>query len=502
MSWYGQKNYNDMMGGGNGGKPAAYHISQTGCFVTAFCNLLERYGKDIDPPSLNRLFTQRGIYIDVDDGVKDDLGWSSITAYDGQVHVIRTGGAGWPTSANAIVKFAYKSPKSGAATTHFCLVADPIQHTIVDSWDGIVRTPGYYGQPVAWAEYENVVPEPVIVPSPPPAAQVPASTATNGAIITLAKGDTITALALRYGVSAQEVLDHNGLSWAQARELPVGYQIRLPLAKAPTPATSGYKIELLPQPKIFHVTKAGGAQKWGFGNVKTWSDFVPNGTTPEHTNISIMAVATVIIGKESAAYYMDSVNVGDYATTGRVASTVGYNWADVTEGAYEAPPAPAEMPAPAAPPEPTPPQVDVPPVQPGPETQSPNSYKATYSPFPKPMLYLVRNAPNGVLSCPEFDGRRPDHNLKDNTPVSISGTFTKGQKLYGRPTGAKKAGYWFGVDMDYLVSQEEVFNTTVTTAEKKVMGYPMKFSERLFDAWSQAAALFTKLEAMLAKNKK
>ena len=138
MSFYGQKNYYDKMGGGNGGKPAFYTIAQTGCFVTSFCNLLQRFGKDIDPPSFNRLYTQRGLYIDVDDGVKDDLGWSSITAYDGQVRSAKVG-VGWPADNNAIVKFAYTSPKTGHPTTHFCLVADHQAKTIVDSWDEIGR---------------------------------------------------------------------------------------------------------------------------------------------------------------------------------------------------------------------------------------------------------------------------------------------------------------------------------------------------------------------------
>jgi hypothetical protein len=510
MGFFGQKNYSDMMGGGNGGKPAIYRISQTGCFLVAYCNLLQRYGKDIDPPSLNRLFTQRGVWIDVDDGCKDDLGWSSIAAYDGQIHVTATGGPGWPSSPNSIVKFAYTGRTTGQPTTHFCLVADPGQQTIIDSWDGTVRSPGYYGQPVAWATYENVAPEPVVIPAPSPA---PASTATSGQVVILQKNDTIVGIALRYKLNASDILAHNGLSWDDARNLPVGYQVRLPIENAPAPATSGYKVEMLPQPKIMHVSKSGGAEKWMFGNVKQWSDFKSNEHVAENTNVTVVAVANVIVGKDAAAYLMDGQAVDP---SGNVKFTIGFNHADLTDGEFVAPPAPTPPILPEAPkPEPTPvptpepipvdepapPQASTPPLAPAVEDpSSPNAWKATYKPFPKSTRFLVEppNKANSMM-VQEFDGRRPDHLLPKNGVVLVAGTFIKGQTLYARPAGAVKPGLWFGIPMDNLVSEADIFNYTIDLPTKKVMNYALSTKEKFVVLMAHTVAQLSKFTALFNK---
>jgi hypothetical protein len=157
---FAQINYSQKLGSG------PYSIADAGCFLTAFSNLLARFGESIDPPNLNNYFMQHHTFVDVDDGHKDDLGWGSISAYDGNVVVVGTGGAGWPPSNDAIVKFIYKSPRTGAIVTHFCLVADHAAGTIIDSWDGVTkRSP--YGTPVAWARYERHMPQPVTPPPPP-----------------------------------------------------------------------------------------------------------------------------------------------------------------------------------------------------------------------------------------------------------------------------------------------------------------------------------------------
>lgn len=152
---YAQRNYGQIQGIGG-----RYTIAQIGCFITAFCNLLERFGTPIDPPTLNNIFRDRGIYIDVDDGIRDDVGWSTITAYDGSVAVAQTG-AGAPPHSNAIVKFNYKSPNTGQFTTHFCLVADRNAGTIIDSWDGQVKSWNVYGGPIAYATYGKTNAQPV-----------------------------------------------------------------------------------------------------------------------------------------------------------------------------------------------------------------------------------------------------------------------------------------------------------------------------------------------------
>src|SRR5206468_12072731 len=99
----------------------------------------------------------------------------SVSAYDGQVSTVAIGGAGWPSSNDAIVKFIYKSPRTGAIVTHFGLVADHNAGKIVDSYDGVTKV-SPYGAPVAWAAYER---HSVQAVTPPPPQETPAFTIEN-----------------------------------------------------------------------------------------------------------------------------------------------------------------------------------------------------------------------------------------------------------------------------------------------------------------------------------
>ena len=164
---YAQTNYLQPIGIA----PTKYTIAATGCFLTAFANLLtDRFSKPIDPVGLNAVFRDRGIYIDVDDGVRDDLAWSSVTAFDGSVTVVQTG-SGAPTNDNSIVKFIYKSPRTGQTTTHFSIVASAARGTIIDSWDGKEKSWNVYGGPKAYATYANSNPQPIQpIAAPSPAA--------------------------------------------------------------------------------------------------------------------------------------------------------------------------------------------------------------------------------------------------------------------------------------------------------------------------------------------
>lgn len=146
---YAQTNYPQIQGI-NG----IFTIAEIGCFNTAFCNLENRFRRPIDPLSLNGIFRDRGIYVDVDDGIRDDLAWSSITQYDPDTVVTATG-RGAPPSNDAIVKFIYKSYRTGQDTTHFCLTLDAAAGTIIDSWDGQVKSWNVYGGPKEWATYAN-----------------------------------------------------------------------------------------------------------------------------------------------------------------------------------------------------------------------------------------------------------------------------------------------------------------------------------------------------------
>jgi hypothetical protein len=169
---YAQTNYLQIQGRNGGGAPPKYTIAQIGCFVTAFANLT-----GYDPIVLNAGFRDKMIYTDVDDGILDDLGWGSITAFDPNWEVENTGG-GWPQSNNAIVKFIYQSisnpwitvngKKVANIITHFSKVHDWQNKLIMDSWDGVVKKVGAYGEPVAFAAYRHRVPQPVQPVAPAP----------------------------------------------------------------------------------------------------------------------------------------------------------------------------------------------------------------------------------------------------------------------------------------------------------------------------------------------
>jgi hypothetical protein len=152
-----------------------YTIHDIGCFLTAFCNLMTiRYGQDVNPLTLNAFFVNSGRYIDIDDGVRDDLGWESIQYYNGNVKITRlvdrgmSQTAGLPGTTQAIVKFYYYSTRLQAFTTHFALYDG--DGWIIDSWDGVRKhiNSTIYGSPVAFAEY--TLNAPVSTPAPAPAA--------------------------------------------------------------------------------------------------------------------------------------------------------------------------------------------------------------------------------------------------------------------------------------------------------------------------------------------
>lgn len=159
---YAQINYPQRLGDG------VYTIADAGCFLTAFANLLERFGEPIDPPTLNNYFMQHGAYLPAPDegnNVRDNLAWGSVTSYDTKITTTALGGAGWPSGNYSIVKFIYISKRTGQTVPHFCMVADAMAHTIVDSWDGVTK-PSPYGEPVASATYERHAPQPNPAPAP------------------------------------------------------------------------------------------------------------------------------------------------------------------------------------------------------------------------------------------------------------------------------------------------------------------------------------------------
>lgn len=134
--------------------PTKYTIAQIGCFLTAFCNLLSDYGYSVSPLKLNSFFRDKRVYIDSDDGVKDDLYWGAVSKYAPELVVTDTGVGGLPPHNRSIVKLSSRNTFG----THFCKVYS-IKNghlSIVDSWDGKIKSSDGYGKVLAWATYKDM----------------------------------------------------------------------------------------------------------------------------------------------------------------------------------------------------------------------------------------------------------------------------------------------------------------------------------------------------------
>lgn len=153
---YAQENYTETLGSG----PHATTIAAAGCYVTAFANLLDEFGIQCDPETLNAFFIQHSDYIKESDGTYDLLSAGSITAYDPSIRVIGQG-TGAPATNHSIVKFIY-----GNDISHFCLVIDYIKGLIIDSWDGRVKSWEVYGGPKQWTAYTNAAAAPTTTAKP------------------------------------------------------------------------------------------------------------------------------------------------------------------------------------------------------------------------------------------------------------------------------------------------------------------------------------------------
>lgn len=369
---YGQINYQQRLGTG----PTVDTIADVGCFLTAFCNLLERFGEAIDPPTLNNFFIQHGTFL-ADGADHDNLGWGSVSAYDGNIIANQVGGAGWPQTNDAIVKFIYKSSRTGAQVTHFCLVSDWTQRVIIDSWDGQTKV-SPYGNPVAWATYEKHTPQ--VIASPPPAAD-PAFTIENIAAVTK---------QLRIDTSLWNL---NQRSWPAMANNPVankaaGFQFQTSQIAHhvlggtyympsdgdgnegyntvdcidPTPVPAPVAAPAAPKvydsnvvdgitfstvdgsPKPMYINKPEGAEKWSFQGVTTWRDFKSVQHFDYGTQVFIVGKAVHPVPPTGAVYLMIDPDFGNFRTTGTVINEYGFNQVDLSE---TKPPA-LPMPAPAA----------------------------------------------------------------------------------------------------------------------------------------------------------
>lgn len=410
---YAQTSYPQQLGAG------PYSIADAGCFLTAFCNLLNRFNLPIDPPTLNNYFKQHGTYIDVDDGKLDDLAWGSISSYDASVVPAAIGGAGWPSSNDAIVKFVYQSVKNPYVyingvkkpnmITHFCLVVNAATATILDSYDGLVkRSP--YGTPVASARYERHAAQPVVAYSPPPAvvaapAPAPAPAPSSG-----------------YAPGKKLFLPAEAGTWRVYRKSG--------------PWTTGHEIgKLWP-----------GNPQWRPG--LTFDVLGVIATNVYEINTETWGKVAIYAGPDTIAQWVDTPPAppAPQLTASKPAT-------DVVPVAPAPAPVPVKAPeaAPAPAPVPTPPpaKVDTEPVA----STAPVDWQATYQRFNQPAQYVSTRQ----QTVQDLSGKQPDMVLPKYDPgampeigvVRIYGTVMKdGQKYYRAKTNNDpNFDFWYCIPM-------------------------------------------------------
>lgn len=158
---YAQRNYLETQG--INGK---YGIYEIGCLLTAHSNLLKRAGVEVNPLQLNAFYVANNKYIDIDDGIRDDLDYNTVSSYNADV-VFLGRQLGVPQNNDAIVKFRYKG-RSGF-NTHFALLHDFEKGLIVDSYDGQIKHWSVYGGAVEFGIFRIVkpVPTPHVAPYTP-----------------------------------------------------------------------------------------------------------------------------------------------------------------------------------------------------------------------------------------------------------------------------------------------------------------------------------------------
>lgn len=336
---------------------------------------------------------------------------------------------------------------------------------------------------------------------PVPAAPAPAakSPPKPGSTYIWVKGDQMALVAGRLGFSRQELLEHNGI--INADMIKPGDVLHLPIAR-PVKVDRPISIEVLGEPLPMHVAKDGGCKKWSFGNMESWEDAHSTGFFPQYTNLEIVAIAKVMVlekdGSETeAGYYLDSIALGDYLQSGRLAWAIGFMWPDLAEGHIDKV---AMLEAAAR-------DADrklkdrilaqkkaihvttaqnylsgfdkefvEKRVDDAIRDKSMMKFVETYQAL-KPIAPCIATIPEGsgevdaqgrrFVWVHDFATKRPDRKLIHDTHITIVGTFTYDGVLYGRPIMAAQNYNWYGIDMTLLDSQAELYNDKVDAQTRK-----------------------------------
>lgn len=410
----------------------------------------------------------------------------------------------WPRTDDAIIKFQYQDLETpyievdGIRQANlldlYCLVADWTEQLILDPTDNEIKSAGYYGVPVGWVSYET---------EPAPEVSKKNQAPDDPRYFTVLEDTDAWRIATRVGQPAEDIISHNDIE--DPHHVPAGTVLHLPwpVSKKEQRVIT---FELLDKPRKMHVIREGGARKWAFGMAHQWKDISPSGPNyAEGANVEILMIAHVPLeenGEEiTAAYMMDSLAVGDYRNTGKITSTIGFSHKHLADGHVELKKRP--KPAPVAEEKvntATVADIELALSTPAPEPE-PVNYKLTFKPLNDQRVARTFLANENIV-VKEHDGRRPDRPMNKHQGVKIFGTFEKDGVIYGRPLGSVDSGYWYGIPMDKLIDEDELYNTSVDLPTRVAMHGSLTVQERGVVALSRILSVGTRIATVFKKQKK
>jgi LysM repeat protein len=300
MSWFNEQAQSDLP-------------TDDRSFVIATANLLQRFEFDLPPRVV------RNMLITVD--ATPDF-WTVQKAFEEFALDQFAEGESWPSTNVAIVRQRRLDVATAGMVDHYSLVADQRAHSIIDSLDGKIKNASEYGSIISWASFTYLSQE---------VETVPEQEASTENIHILEQGENLWDIGRQYNVPVNALIAENEIE--DPRHVSVGTEIYIPERIIKKDDSKDIHYELLNPARPMHVAKDGGTKKWSFGGVEKWTDLFSTGRNyPDGHNLMILAVAHVPIEGQTAAYYLDSVSLGDYVTTGLPRYTTGFNWQHLVEG--------------------------------------------------------------------------------------------------------------------------------------------------------------------------
>lgn len=140
-------------------------LQKTGPVLVAIANLVEAFGYEGTPEAIVELLQSRGLE------ASSGMLWSYVSLLVPNVGIESTG-TGAPLSDFSIVELRYTNPATNQELTTYAAVVNANEGTIIDSFDGIVKSWDVYGGPVGFVSFREY---PLVNATPIQAVEVQAS---------------------------------------------------------------------------------------------------------------------------------------------------------------------------------------------------------------------------------------------------------------------------------------------------------------------------------------